>query len=109
MKKLIAVFVLILATLQIFAQNKEEKLFWEIRIMEGMNIRTDLALEAKNNLTEEDSIIKGIKVTSERDAKNNITIIKLEVLNKTGAASIGKPIGTYITMEVPNLCKEDDG
>ena len=77
--------------------------------MEEMNIRTDLALEAKNNLTEEDSVIKGIKVSSERDSENDITIIKLEVLNKNGAAAIGKTIGTYITMEVPNLCKEDDG
>jgi spore protease len=31
------------------------------------------------------------------------------VLNKTGAQAIGKSIGTYITMEVPNLSKEDEG
>lgn len=75
---------------------------------EQMNIRTDLALEAKNSISEDDSGVKGIKVEQERDKDNDITIIKMEVLNKNGAKTIGKPIGTYITMEVPQLIQEDD-
>lgn len=76
---------------------------------EQIKIRTDLALEAKNSISEEDSAIKGIKVVQERDKENDITIVKLEVLNRSGAQAIGKPIGTYITMEVPRLSEEDEG
>ncbi len=75
---------------------------------EQMNIRTDLALEAKNSISEEDYGVKGIKVEQERDKDNDITIVRMEVLNKNGAKTIGKPIGTYITMEVPGLTREDD-
>lgn len=72
-------------------------------------IRTDLALEARNMVTEENGKIKGIRVTEETIAGEDINIIKMDVLNKYGAEAIGKPVGTYITMETPNLSKEDDG
>ncbi|MGN0374825.1 MAG: GPR endopeptidase [Butyrivibrio sp.] len=75
---------------------------------EQIKIRTDLALEAKNSISEEDSAIKGIKVVQERDRENDITIIRMDVLNRSGAQTIGKPMGTYITMEVPRLSEEDD-
>ncbi len=71
-------------------------------------IRTDLALEAKNNITEDKGLIKGIKVSEDYDEKNDINIIRMDVLNRYAAGKIGKPIGTYITMEVPHLKNEDE-
>lgn len=76
---------------------------------EELNVRTDLALEARGNVSEDSSAIKGIKVTQERDKENNITITRLDVLNKNGAEAIGKPVGTYITIEAPDMTLEDDG
>lgn len=76
---------------------------------EALNVRTDLALEARDNVSEDSSAIKGIKVTQERDKENNITITRLDVLNKNGAEAIGKPVGTYITIEAPDMTMEDDG
>ena len=76
---------------------------------EEVNVRTDLALEARGNVAEDSSAIKGIKVTQERDKENNITITRLDVLNKNGAEAIGKPVGTYITIEAPDMTLEDDG
>lgn len=76
---------------------------------EQIRIRTDLALEARNSVSEDATVIKGIKVVEERDAENDITIIRMDVLNKNGANKIGKPVGAYITMEVPNMADEDDG
>lgn len=76
---------------------------------EALNVRTDLALEARDNVSEDSSAIKGIKVTQERDKENNITITRLDVLNKNGAEAIGKPVGTYITIEAPDMTLEDDG
>ncbi len=74
-----------------------------------IKIRTDLALEARNSVSNEAAKIKGIKVEEERDVKNDITIIRMDVLNRNGAQKIGKPVGVYITMEVPRLAEEDDG
>ena len=72
-------------------------------------IRTDLALEAKNSISEDDSAIKGVRVSEEKDCKNNINTIRMDVLNRSGAQVIGRPIGTYITMEVPRLSEPDTG
>ena len=72
-------------------------------------VRTDLAHEAKNSISEDNSAIKGVRVTEEKDCKNNINIIRMDVLNRNGAQIIGRPVGTYITMEVPNLAQPDNG
>ncbi len=72
-------------------------------------IRTDLALEAKNSISEDNSAIKGVRVSEEKDCKHDINIIRMDVLNRGGAQIIGRPVGTYITMEVPNLAKPDNG
>ncbi len=72
-------------------------------------IRTDLALEARDSITEDSNKIKGIKITENKDSKKEINIIKMEVQNRYGAEAIGKPIGMYITMEAPHLSETDDG
>lgn len=69
-----------------------------------MIIRTDLALESEN-YTKATGELYGIKVTEER--KEDINLIKMQVLNPTGERVIGKPMGTYITIEAPKLVEED--
>ena len=73
------------------------------------NIRTDLALEARNSISEDSGRISGISVSEKKDCVNNINVVTMRVLDKTGAEAIGKPVGTYITMEVPELSTEDEG
>lgn len=71
-----------------------------------INVRTDLAIEAakiyeKENKKEADGI-----VVEEIDKENNkVTIVK--VLNENGVEKIGKPIGSYITMEIPEFTAYD--
>lgn len=72
------------------------------------NIRTDLALESRNNIFDDSEKVRGIRVSEEKDCINDINIVRMEVLNHYGAQAIKRPIGTYVTMEVPNLCKEDE-
>ena len=68
------------------------------------NFRTDLALERKdvyqkiNKLNE----IDGIKST-EDEIDKNIKVSRVYVLNENGEQAIGKPKGTYITIDVKNL------
>lgn len=73
----------------------------------NFNIRTDLALEARESF-EEDVEIRGVKVEAEADEEREIytTVVKIETEN--GARAMGKPIGTYITLEAPNMSSEDE-
>ena len=69
-----------------------------------MNCRTDIALERQEML--EESAQKGIKV--KRWEKEKAKVIEIEVLNELGAESINKPIGRYITVEVPEFSHESE-
>ena len=69
-------------------------------------IRTDLALEAKEMYHEkagETTAIDGVVARSEE--YDGISITTVEILNNKGAEALGKPIGKYITIEVPDFRK----
>lgn len=69
------------------------------------NFRTDLALERRdlyrsaNNIENE---IDGIETEREENGENIITT-RVKVTNEKGEQAIGKPIGTYITIDIKNL------
>lgn len=63
-----------------------------------MNIRTDLALEAKELAG---NCCDGVKLSSR--TYSNMTVTKIRITNKQGAKELGKDIGTYITVEFPSL------
>ena len=71
-----------------------------------VNVRTDLACEA-NELYKESNNKEpdGIKVEEKIEDDTKITIVK--VLDKYGAEKIGKPIGTYITLDIPEYTAYD--
>ncbi len=66
-----------------------------------MNFRTDLALERHELL--KDGIPQGVK--SETYEKNEVTFTKIKITDEAGAESLGKPMGNYITVEIPSLMK----
>lgn len=70
-----------------------------------MNIRTDLALEAEN-YNKKTGDQSGIKVIEKNEG--DIKFTRMDVLNHNGEALIGKPVGTYITMEADCLQEMDD-
>lgn len=65
-----------------------------------MQNRTDLAVECYEE--HEKTKIEGVKITE----KNNITVVS--VLNKKGEKAIGKPVGNYITIDVPSFVNDTD-
>ena len=70
----------------------------------SINFRTDLALERrdifkKNNNLEE---IDGIETECE-DIDENLKVTRVKITNENGEKSIGKPIGTYITIDIKKL------
>lgn len=70
-------------------------------------IRTDLAIENKEiyrQRTKEEST--GVDI--EKDEHDNYIITRVKVLNNTASENLRKPIGNYITVDVPNLDKTDE-
>lgn len=73
-----------------------------------INVRTDLAVEAKEMYTEDNnSEIAGVSVEELEDEGTKIT--KVNILNEDGAKKMGKPVGTYITLDIPEFTAYDGG
>jgi spore protease len=81
--------------------------------MPSRNIRTDLVLEA-NELFKQQEMEKRLEergeppgVEVENAGTEDIQITRVRVTSPTGEASIGKPMGNYVTLEVPGLRYND--
>ncbi len=72
-------------------------------------IRTDLALESKERLEAEKNEMRGVNFEEFYDEKRNVTITKVVIETENGAKAIGKPVGTYLTLEAPDMAMPDEG
>lgn len=72
-------------------------------------VRTDLALEARENLDKSGEEMNGIQIQEEMDRQKNIYTTTVTIKTENCAKAIGKPVGCYVTMEVPDMGSEDDG
>lgn len=77
--------------------------------MEQFPIRTDLALESKEWCEAEAEEIRGVIFEEQIDEKRNVVVTKVKIETENGARAIGKPIGTYLTLEAPELSVPDEG
>ena len=69
-----------------------------------MNFRTDLALERKEYIDKHD--LDGI--ISSKKTVDGITVETITVTNEAGEKLLGKPVGTYITVETVPFTKSSD-
>ena len=75
----------------------------------GMHrIRTDLALEAKERYEENNVEIRGVKIDEEYNEEKDIRTTTVVIETENGAKAMGRPQGTYITLEAPNLSVPDE-
>ena len=77
--------------------------------MSEFRVRTDLAVEAKESFEEDNVEIRGVRIDEDYDKKNEINITRVVIETKNGAKAMGKPMGTYITLEAPNMAIPDEG
>lgn len=70
-------------------------------------IRTDLALETQEKRQEDHVDLKGVRFLEEKVDKN-ITVSTVVIETENGAKTMGKPKGTYITIEAGNMDEEDE-
>lgn len=69
-----------------------------------MSIRTDLALEAKEMYSQNAKNKDEINGVDVKITKNEgITTTKIKITNENGTLALGKPIGTYVTIEAPDI------
>ncbi|MFW5647227.1 MAG: GPR endopeptidase [Acetivibrio ethanolgignens] len=67
--------------------------------------RTDLALEMRESFPEDKEEIRGVILTKEKQEEEKIEITRVEIKDEKGERAMGKPRGTYITIE-SELLKE---
>ncbi len=77
--------------------------------MSCFQVRTDLALEARESITEADSALHGVIVEEDYDEEADVKVTKVEITTKNGAKSMGKPMGSYVTIEAPGMLESDEG
>lgn len=76
-------------------------------MMGNFQIRTDLAVEARESCEADNIRIRGVKVETQEDPERELYTTTVIVETENGAKALGKPVGTYITMEAPNMSASD--
>lgn len=77
--------------------------------MSSFAVRTDLALEDRERIGDGGGEIHGVILEEEEKEETGIHITRVRIETKNGAKIMGKPIGTYITLEAPAMAEQDEG
>ena len=77
-------------------------------MLEKYRIHRDLALEEKERFESDHVEVQGVILEEEYDKEREIRITKVKIETEKGARAMGKPVGTYITMEAPNMAVPDE-
>lgn len=76
--------------------------------MQQFQVRTDLALEATESIRKQEAgEIRGVTL-EEYDILDDVHVTRVEIKSKNAAKSMGKPVGTYITLEAASLQESDE-
>ena len=71
-------------------------------------IRTDLALETTERFEEDNVEIRGVVIDEDYNEEKDIRTTTVKIETENGAKAMGRPQGTYITLEAPNMSVPDD-
>lgn len=76
--------------------------------MSQFQVRTDLALETSEKFKEDNVEIKGVRLSEEEAGNGEIKITRVVIETENGAKAMGKPKGTYVTLEAPGMSEQDE-
>lgn len=71
-------------------------------------IRTDLAVEARERFTEDHVEVRGVEVREDYNEEKDIRTTVVKITTENGARAMGRPQGTYITIESEGLSAPDE-
>ncbi len=77
-------------------------------MLRNYSVRTDLALEEKERFESDDVEIQGVVLEEDYDEEQEFRVTRVEIRTENGAKAMGKPVGTYLTLETPRLALPDD-
>lgn len=75
---------------------------------ENFNARTDLALEARERFEQDNVEISGVVVEEKYLEDREVSVTKVIIETENGAKAMGKPKGTYITLEAQTMSEPDE-
>lgn len=70
-------------------------------------IRTDLALESQERLQKKQGLIKGVSF-HEEERENGVLVSTVIIETENAAKAMGRPRGTYVTIEAPQMAEEEE-
>lgn len=76
--------------------------------MSSFKIRTDLALEARESVEEGAEELRGVSVEEFCNEEGEVKVTKVVIETKNSAKALGKPMGTYVTLEAPAMTQPDE-
>ncbi|MDO4291642.1 MAG: GPR endopeptidase [Eubacteriales bacterium] len=72
-------------------------------------VRTDLALEEGERVRDLGEKIHGVVLEEEEHRESRVRVTRVKIETKNGSRLMGKPVGTYVTLEAPSLAEQDEG
>lgn len=76
--------------------------------MSCFQVRTDLALEARESIGKAEEELRGVTIEEYDREEIQVHITKVVISSKNGARAMNKPMGNYITLEAPAMQEADD-
>ncbi|MBQ7925229.1 MAG: GPR endopeptidase [Lachnospiraceae bacterium] len=77
-------------------------------MMENCQVRTDLALEARESIPKAREHMEGIRVEEYHLEKEDILVTKVMIETRNASKLMGKPMGSYVTIEAPTMAEPDE-
>ncbi|MCI6887819.1 MAG: GPR endopeptidase [Lachnospiraceae bacterium] len=71
-------------------------------------IRTDLALEERESFPGDGGEVSGVSLREWREETSRVKLTEVKILDERGAKAMGKPCGTYLTLEADQLAEQDE-
>lgn len=75
---------------------------------ESYPIRTDLALESQERLKNDRGTVRGVRFFEE-PGEDGVVVSTVVIETENAAKAMGRPRGTYVTIEAPEMIEEDEG
>ncbi len=71
-------------------------------------VRTDLALEERESCPGDGGEIAGVSLREWKEEKSQVKLTEVKILDENGARAMGKPQGTYLTLEADQMAQKDE-
>lgn len=71
-------------------------------------VRTDLAVEERESFPGDGGEISGVSLREWREEKSHVKFTEVKIMDERGAKAMGKPQGTYLTLEADQLSEKDE-